>query len=87
MPMRANRIKVGQLVDISLGNPKEPDFVPLTAEVVDTESNADAVAGIMGLDPQTHPDNLIALRLRQEGKVRGCWVAVPATDQIPVLRR
>lgn len=85
--MRANRIKVGTIVDISLGNPKAPEFVPLAAEVVDTETNAEAVAGIMGLDPQTHPDNLIALRLRQEGKNRGCWVAMPATNQVRTLRR
>lgn len=30
---------------------------------------------------------MVALRLRQEGKHRGCWVAMPATDQIRTLRR
>ena len=61
--MRADRIRVGTIVDI--GVDREP------AEVVDAE-----IDGAM-----------VALRLRQEGKRRGCWVAVPATDQIKTLRR
>lgn len=30
---------------------------------------------------------MVALRLRQEGKLRGVWVAMPATAQIRRLRR
>lgn len=84
--MRADRIKVGTLVDISVGDPKADGFVSIAAEVVDREDNQEAVAGLMGWG-ESHPDNQIALRLRQEGKNRGAWVSVPATDQLTVLRR
>lgn len=30
---------------------------------------------------------MVALRLRQEGKRRGCWVAMDRTTQVKVLRR
>lgn len=34
-----------------------------------------------------HDGNMVALRLRQEGKRRSCWVAVPATEPVKTLRR
>lgn len=30
---------------------------------------------------------MVALRLRQEGKRRGCWVAMPADKNVRTLRR
>lgn len=30
---------------------------------------------------------MVALRLRQEGKRRGCWVALPANNNVRTLRR
>lgn len=61
--MRANRIKLGHVVD--LGAERAP------AAVVDLE----------------HDGEMVALRLRQEGKRRSCWVAIPADDQVKTLRR
>lgn len=61
--MRANRIKLGMIVDLGI------DRAP--AEVVDQELDG----------------TMVALRLRQEGKHRGCWVAMPATAQIKTVRR
>lgn len=34
-----------------------------------------------------HDGDMVALRLRQEGKRRGCWVAMPRTAQVRTLRR
>lgn len=76
--MRADRITVGKIVD--LGVNRAP------AEVVDVEQNGDAIAGLMGLDPN-ESWNLVALRLRQEGKQRGVWVAIPTDVGVKTLRR
>lgn len=34
-----------------------------------------------------HDGAMVALRLRQEGKRRGCWVAMPAGESVKTLRR
>lgn len=31
--------------------------------------------------------HMVALRLRQEGKRRGCWVALPASNNVRTVRR
>jgi hypothetical protein len=76
--VRADRIKLGTIVD--LGTELEP------AEVVDLETNAEAIAALMGLDVET-ASNRVALRLRQEGKQRGAWVAIPLDRGVKTLRR
>ena len=82
--MRADRIKVGMLVDISLDSIMDPVEA---AKVVDTEHNQEAVAGLMGWQQWIGMPDHVALRLRQEGKNRGCWVAIPATNPVRTLRR